>query len=191
MSTHDVDVGGGRQWNAASLLGDVNNDDQPKPVISECSDVCSNSERDNVLLNEAAQNIMRHGYLPRIVRRAIDRIHEKHGPGHVLTDQCLLDEIEKMQQEGNLPNARLKRPTHACAENQHNVAMSEDLDEMRQQNEEMRRLLVCKSCDNGRVSHVIVNCGHMICVTCTRMKKCFFCGSVIEKVQIVKFGDNL
>lgn len=42
MSTHDVDVGGGRQWNAASLLGDVNNDDQPKPVISECSDVCSN-----------------------------------------------------------------------------------------------------------------------------------------------------
>lgn len=34
---------------------------------------------ENVLMSEAAQNILRQGFLPRIVRRAIDRIHEKHG----------------------------------------------------------------------------------------------------------------
>ncbi|XP_056015531.1 baculoviral IAP repeat-containing protein 2-like isoform X7 [Ostrea edulis] len=179
MSTHDVDVGGGRQWNAASLLGDVNNDDQPKPVISECSD----SERDNVLLNEAAQNIMRHGYLPRIVRRAIDRIHEKHGPGHVLTDQCLLDEIEKMQQEGNLPNARLKRPTHACAENQHNVAMSEEIEQMRDEHRKLKDLTVCKVCIESQVSYVFMPCGHLACCSdcCPAMRTCPVCESTVKR----------
>jgi hypothetical protein len=71
------------------------------------------------------------------------------------------------------------------------ISMILDAEAIKRENAEMRRMMVCKSCNNANVTRVLIGCNHAMCTACTQTKnKCFHCGSVIRKVHPVKFESS-
>ncbi|XP_061177452.1 baculoviral IAP repeat-containing protein 7-like [Saccostrea echinata] len=141
----------------------------------------------NLLKGEAAQTILMMGYLPGIIHQAMNRILERQSCE--ISPQSILDEIEKLKQDGNAPDIKVKKPKNT--DNMKNQAVPQDMEELRRQNLQMHQMLLCKACKMVDISHVLLSCGHLICEACLqKLEECWYCKSAIRGVQKVRFASD-
>ncbi|XP_061166994.1 baculoviral IAP repeat-containing protein 7-like [Saccostrea echinata] len=144
---------------------------------------------ENILWTEAAQTVLAMEYLPVVVQNAINSIFRDHGANSEFSAQDILEEIEKFKRRENVTDTSLKVPSFP--ENKRNEATPKEPEELLKQNDEMRKMLLCKSCGTLDGHNVIVNCGHLICNECeSHINVCSFCEQEIKKVIQIHFTEN-
>lgn len=162
----------------------------------------SPTERKNPLLTSAAQSVLDLGYLPRIVKKAVDEIlNEKGWIGMTGTNilQVVLGYEEELQRQKEgygqkqTVNQIIKVPsTGRAIHTIKTISKSKDYKTLLSENEELKEQKTCKICCEETVSIVFLPCGHLVCCAqCSpALKDCPVCRTNIKGTVRVCLADD-
>lgn len=143
--------------------------------------------QENVLWRESAQKVEDLGFHFKYIMDAISRIVAVSGH-YDITDSAIIDQIYLIKDERNLSEEEIKRPRADTKKNK-----TKDPEELRRENQEMRRMMICKSCNISRATCVNRNikCRHLLCSSCCDvLTTCKKCREMITATAPVKFADE-
>ncbi|VDI13697.1 baculoviral IAP repeat-containing protein 7/8 [Mytilus galloprovincialis] len=114
----------------------------------------------NPLLSSAAQSVIEMGYLPRIVKRAVDNIIKEHGLSG-LTGQRIANLVMDMEAKGE----KVMIPTQQVSEpNMDKSKINEEAKrKLEEQNREYKEKISCVICCENERSITFLPCGHLVC----------------------------
>lgn len=148
------------------------------------------TEKKNPLLCPAAQSALEMGYLPKIVKRAVDQILESKGwdgmtAMNILEVLLEMEEREKQKENGVAERMLVKdKPSLPIPEpvEQFSSDKSGLKDRLRTENSELKERTTCKICCESIVSIVFLPCGHLVCCAqCSpALKDCPVCRSTVK-----------
>lgn len=127
----------------------VNNESYPPSVLKK-----------NPLLSSAAQSVIEMGYLPRIVKKAVDNIIKEHGLDG-LTGQRIANLVMDMEAKGE----KVMIPTQQVSEpNMDKSKINEEAKrKLQEQNREYKEKISCVICCENERSITFLPCGHLVC----------------------------
>lgn len=153
------------------------------------------AEKKNPLLTDAAQTMLTMGYLPKVIKIAVDRVLlEKGWVG--MKSRNLMEEIYEMEEKGDIPKSKMTRPTNSkVKESVANVKrrmarlQKDEVKKITEENREMKDQTQCKICCEETVSIVFLPCGHLTaCTQCApALKSCPVCRTEIKGSVKVMF----
>ncbi|KAK3097298.1 hypothetical protein FSP39_008479 [Pinctada imbricata] len=136
------------------------------------------AEKKNPLLSDAAQSVLAMGYLPRIVKVAVNQILENEG-WKGMKGEKIADIIFQMEDRGEIchENSIVPEISYDSSRPKLNHSVPESREILEQENGEMRERTLCKICCEQTVAIVFLPCGHLVsCAQCApALKSCPVC----------------
>ncbi|XP_048769386.1 baculoviral IAP repeat-containing protein 2-like [Ostrea edulis] len=136
----------------------------------------------NPLLTDAAQAVLKMGFLPKQVKRAVDIVLQKK-TWRTMTAMEVVDVLTELEQESD-------DSTNSQEAETPDEHKPEDVEKLKETNENLRERTICKMCCTGKVSIVFLPCGHLVsCGQCSpALRKCPMCRQDIKGTVRVKFN---
>lgn len=151
----------------------------------------TNAERKNPLLSDAAQSVLAMGYLPRIVKMAVDKVLQSKG-WDGMSGSNIANEIFDMEESGEIDknSCMVPKVEFDSSWKKVNERVPEDMKDLVQKNSEMKERTMCILCCEERVSIVFLPCGHLVsCAQCSpALKNCPVCRESIKGTVRVFFA---
>ncbi|XP_061192230.1 baculoviral IAP repeat-containing protein 3-like [Saccostrea echinata] len=151
----------------------------------------TNAEKKNPLLSDAAQSVLAMGYLPRIVKMAVDKVLQSKG-WDGMSGSNIANIIFDMEESGEIDkeNSMVPKVLSDSSWKKINDRVPDDIKELTQRNSEMRERTMCILCCEERVSIVFLPCGHLVsCAQCSpALKNCPVCRESIKGTVRVSFA---
>lgn len=141
----------------------------------------------DVVLRESAQRVEDLGFYFQYIMEAIGRIVTVSGH-YDITDYSIIEQIYLIKEERNLSEEEIKRPSPDTKKN-----ITRDPEDLRRENQELRRMMLCKSCKISKATCVNMNimCRHLLCSNCCDvLTACKKCRAMITATAPVKFGNE-
>ncbi|XP_062584039.1 uncharacterized protein LOC134245807 [Saccostrea cucullata] len=129
----------------------------------------TNAEKKNPLLSNAAQSVLAMGYMPRIVKMAVDKVLQAKG-WDGMSGSNIANIIFDMEESGKIDreNSMVPKVLSDSSWKKINDRVPDDIKELTQRNSEMRERTMCILCCEERVSIVFLPCGHLVsCAQCS------------------------
>lgn len=162
----------------------------------------SPTEKRNPLLTSAAQSVLDMGYLPRVVKKAVDEVLKDKG-WNGMTGTNILQVVFKYEEELNrnkegdmqkqAKEQTIKVPTNDFATHKlKTISKAKDKKTLLTENEEFKEQKTCKICCEEIVSIVFLPCGHLVCCAqCSpALKNCPVCRNEIKGTVRVCLADD-
>ncbi|XP_056020080.1 E3 ubiquitin-protein ligase XIAP-like isoform X2 [Ostrea edulis] len=144
----------------------------------------------NPLQTEAAQSVLEEGYLPRVVKMAVDKILHSKGWSE-LTHSALVAQIIAMQESGEIDKDKCMKPKTLAEGLRKKLKnqVPDDIPALKKYVEEKKRLLYCCVCKLLPCSFIMVSCGHMACSQCSQFHSatCPVCYKDITRYYSIVF----
>ncbi|XP_062571408.1 baculoviral IAP repeat-containing protein 7-like [Saccostrea cucullata] len=151
----------------------------------------TNAEKKNPLLSDAAQSVLAMGYLPRIVKMAVDKVLQAKG-WDGMSGSNIANIIFDMEESGEIDkeNSMVPKVLSDSSCKKIHDRVPDDIKELTQRNSEMRERTMCILCCEERVSIVFLPCGHLVsCAQCSpALKNCPVCRESIKGTVRVSFA---
>lgn len=138
---------------------------------------------DRLLREDCAQNVLKQQFLPKYIKEALVRLLRTKIDEEEITEDLILGQIQSIKNEQNLSEEQLKIPKKNWMINK-----SRDPAEIRQENWELRDMLLCRGCKLLEGTFANVSCGHLMCSNCCEvLTTCRFCRKEIKDVIPILF----
>nr|XP_022292109.1 baculoviral IAP repeat-containing protein 3-like isoform X2 [Crassostrea virginica]XP_022292110.1 baculoviral IAP repeat-containing protein 3-like isoform X2 [Crassostrea virginica]XP_022292112.1 baculoviral IAP repeat-containing protein 3-like isoform X2 [Crassostrea virginica]XP_022292113.1 baculoviral IAP repeat-containing protein 3-like isoform X2 [Crassostrea virginica]XP_022292114.1 baculoviral IAP repeat-containing protein 3-like isoform X2 [Crassostrea virginica]XP_022292115.1 bacul len=152
----------------------------------------TNAERKNPLLSDAAQSVLAMGYLPRIVKIAVDKVLETKG-WDGMSGSNIANVVFDMEESGEIDHEKCFVPKVESDQDwkkKNSDSMPESSKELVEKNTEMRERTMCILCCEERVSITFLPCGHLVsCAQCSpALKNCPVCREGIKGTVRIFFS---
>ncbi|XP_061182608.1 uncharacterized protein LOC133190942 isoform X2 [Saccostrea echinata] len=132
----------------------VEEDSKELPELNGIILFSTDNPEENLLMTDAAQEVLKDGFLPIVTKQAIDRITDK--PGFVgLKAFDIKTEIWSCVKEGLISTSKLYQPNRICALL---ALLQKDTTQVKEKNEELRRKMMCKCCIINMINCLITVC---------------------------------
>ena len=127
----------------------VNNESYPSSVLKK-----------NPLLCNAAQCVLEMGYLPRVVKKAVDSVLQQHG-FEGLTAARIADIVFDMEAKREQVRIPVQQETK---KNVNKSRLSEEtIKQLKEQNREFKEKILCVICCEADRAITFLPCGHLVC----------------------------
>nr|ADG85256.1 inhibitor of apoptosis protein 1 [Ostrea edulis] len=174
-----------------NLDKDIKDDASTSPSMLPVRKPPTTAEKKNPLLSDAAQSVLAMGYLPRIVKVAVDKVLGSKG-WDGMSGSNIANVIFDMEESGEIDkdNCMVPKILSDSSWKKINDRLPDDIKELTQKNSEMRERTICILCCEERVSIVFLPCGHLVsCAQCSpALKNCPVCRESIKGTVRVSFA---